>query len=369
MNAKNLSTWLVAGIAGLALIGCGNGSGGDNTTTGGTGADGPKVSDTGGNGNVTATVDAQGSTFILPFLSKVFDEYKKTTGFQVNYTGGGSSAGIKGVSEGTIPFGASDAAMSDKEMGESKVGKIINVPLVLGTIAIAYNIPGIDSGLKLDGETLAQIFMCKITKWNDPKIAAMNPDLKLPDTAIAVQVRADGSGSTYVLSDFLSNVSPEWKSAMGTNKKLSWNERAQQWQKSDGVANNTKQTPGSITYVELNWVKKSGLNYASIKNAAGKFVAPEPAGATAAASAVKLPEDFRASIVNATGDESYPISSYTFGLIPEDLTANAHGADVIKALTYVVTDGQQFAEGLDYAKLPDDVAANVKKALESVKVK
>lgn len=354
---------LGAAVIGAVAVSCGSGGESSSTTSGPATKDGPKVSDAGGG----ASVDAQGSTFIMPFLSKAFDEYKTQSGFQVNYTGGGSSAGIKGVTEGTIPFGASDAPMNDDELASSKAGKILNIPLVLGTIAIAYNVPGIDQGLKLDGDTLAQIFMTKISKWNDPKIAAMNPGVKLPDMGITLQVRADGSGSTYVLSDYLSVVSPEWKTSMGVNKKLKWSEKAQQWPKSDGVANNTKQTPGSITYVELSWVRKSGLSYAAIKNQAGKFVTPDAAGATAAAASVKLPPDFRVSIVNATGDASYPITSYTFGLIPEDLSGNAHGGDIKKAIAYVLTGAQQFAEGLDYAKLPDAVAADAQKALDAVK--
>lgn len=355
---RGFAVW-AALLAALLVVGCGPKSEGTDASTGGSG--GPKVSS--GEGE---SVDAQGSTFVQPFLSKVFAEFKTKTGFQINYTGGGSSAGIQGVVEGGAPFGASDAPMSDEEMSKAK-GKILNIPIVLGAVAIAYNVPGVENGLKLDGAVLAEIFMSKIEKWNDPKIAALNPGLTLPDLPIAVQVRADGSGTTYVLSDFLSQVSEEWKSAMGTSKKLTWGSKAQQWPKSDGVANNTKQTPGSITYVELTWAKKSGLNYAAVKNAAGQFVLPDGAGITAAAAGVPIPDDFRVSIVNAPGETSYPVSSFVFGLVPEDLTGNKFGKQVVEAIQYTVTDGQAFAEELDYAKLPQEVVDKVKAALGGVK--
>lgn len=355
MISKFQTCAIAAGIS-VFVAGCG----GDKTQT-----------DNYGNADRAAkkSITAQGSTFVQPFLTKVFDEYSKRSGFQINYTGGGSSAGIQGVSEGTVPFGASDAPMKDEEISGSKVGKILNLPLVLGVEAIIYNVPGAPNGLKLDGPTIAEIFMTKISKWNDPKIAALNPGVNLPDLAITVHARADGSGSTYVLSDYLSKVSPEWKSTMGTNKTLKWAERVQRWAQSAGVVNNAKQTPGSITYAELSWAKKSGLSYAAVKNLAGKFLLPEPKGATAAAAETKLSEDFRVSIVNAAGTDSYPISSYVFGLIPEDLTANPNGNDIVAAIAYTVTDGQEFAEALDYAKLPETVSQAVQEALKAVRTK
>ena len=259
--------------------------------------------------------------------------------------------------------------MNDEELASSKAGKILNLPLILGGEAIIYNVPGVPNGLKFDGPTLAQIFMAKITKWNDLKITAMNPGINLPNLNITVQARADGSGSTYLLSDYLSNVSPEWQTTMGKSKKLKWSEKVQQWPQSAGVVNNAKQTPGSITYAELSWAKKSGLMYAAIKNKSGAFVLPDAKGVTAAAAATKLPDDFRGSIVNATGADSYPISSYVFGLVPEDLTTQEHGRDIIDAISYVASEAQEFAEGLDYARLPDAVAQAVQTSLKSVKVK
>lgn len=365
MKRNQFAATLIGALAAVSIIGLtGAGCGGDSTPEGDKGGatSGPAPTSS------TGSVDAQGSTFVEAFLTKAFSEYKDKNGFQINYSGTGSSAGIKGVTEGTNPFGASDAPMNDEELAAAKT-KILNIPIVLGSISIVYNVPGVTNPLNLDGPTLANIFMAKVKKWNDPSIAALNAGVKLPDLAITIQARADGSGSTYVLSDYLSSVSPEWKTKMGKNKKLNWPESAQKSPKSAGVANNTKQTPGSISYVELSWAKKSGLAFASIKNAAGKFVAPTAEGVTAAASGIKLPADFRASIVNAPGEASYPISSYVFGLVPEDLTSVEHGADVVKALKYLLSDAQGFAEGLDYAKLPDQVASDAQKALDSVKTK
>ncbi len=358
MNLK--STGITTLLIALSLLG---GCKSDTSADNGGSTDGTKNP---GGMSSSGSIDAQGSTFVQAFLSRAFDEFKKKENFQINYTGGGSSQGIQNVSSGLTLFGASDAPMSDEELSAAK-SKVLNLPIVLGNVAIAYNAPGVPNGLKLDGPVIAEIFMLKIKKWNDPKIAAMNPDVKLPDSLIAVQVRADGSGTTYVFSDFLSAVSPEWNTAMGKSKKLNWPSGVFAWPKSDGVAINTQKTPGSIAYMELSWAKQSNLSYAAVKNAAGKFVLPEPAGATAAAEATvgSMPADFRMSIVNAAGDASYPIASYVFGLIPEDLKSKPQGDNVLKAFEYLVGDAQNFAEELHYAKLPTEVAAKVKAALQS----
>jgi phosphate transport system substrate-binding protein len=315
-----------------------------------------------------ATIVAMGSTFVQPFLSRVFSEYKTKTGFQVNYTGGGSGQGVTSVIDGAA-FGASDAPMSDEEM--QKAGReIVNIPIVLGTVAIVYNVPGLESGLKFDGALLADIFMGKVQNWNDRRIAALNPGVTLPNQRITVQVRADGSGTTFVLSDFLAAVSPDWKDKMGVGKKLTWGPHAQQWPKSDGVASNTKSTPGSISYVELTWAKRTGLSYGAVKNKDGEFVLPNPEGATAAAAALAadMPADFRVSIVNAPGPESYPISSFVFGMMPTDLSQVEHGRAIRDAIIYTITEGQRFAGELDYAPLPTEVADRAKAALEAIKV-
>lgn len=357
---RNSTVFAIAALGLAALIGQGCGS----KDSGSTSLDGPKVSSAGDG----ASVDAQGSTFIQPFLVKAFDEYKKTNNFHVNYTGGGSAAGIKGVSEGVIAFGASDVPMKEEEI--QKAGKkILNLPLIIGAIPIIYNVPGVQNGLKLDGPVLADIFMTKITKWNDAKIVALNPDLKLPDLPIVVQARADGSGTTYVVSDYLSHVSSEWKTKMGVNKTLNWSEKVQKWKGSEGVANNTKSTAGSISYVELSWAQKASLTYAALKNKDGKFVLADSKGATAAADKVPLPADMRVSIVDAPGADSYPISTYSFGLVPEDLTKQKNAADVIKSLKFVVGDAQKFASDLGYAPLPEKVAKSVSDLLDTVKVK
>lgn len=352
---------ICASIAVMGIAGCNGTSEGPKTNENSSGTTGS----TGGN---ATTVNSQGSTFIQPFFSKAFEEFGKTSNFQINYTGGGSSAGIKGVMDGVIPFGASDAPLSDEDI--AKAGKkILNLPVILGSITIVYNIPGVDNGLKLDGPLLADIFMNKVAKWNDPRIAEMNPGVKLPDLAIAVQVRADGSGSTYVLSDYLSNVSPEWSEKMGKSKTIKWGDSCQQWKGSDGVTANTKQTPGSISYTELSWATKSGLQYCAIKNAEGAFVLPDAKSTTAAANGATIPEDFRASIVNAKGAESYPISTFSFVIIPEDLSTTEGSGKVVEALKYVVGDAQAFAEELGYAPLPKELADRVSTALGTVKTK
>ncbi len=359
-HESSLVKWLLASLAISALLG---GCGSPTTTT-----DGPKTGTSSEPAASTGTVTSMGSSFVQPFLSKVFDEYAKKSGFQINYQGGGSGKGISSIFDGTSPFAASDAPMNDEELGKAK-GKILNLPIVLGAVAVIYNVPGVTTPIKLDGETLADIFMVKIKKWNDPKITALNPGLTLPDLDIAVQARADGSGTTYVFSDYLASVSPGWKTKMGVNKKLSWEGSVTQSPQSDGVAKSAKSTEGAIAYIEVTWAKKAGLAVAEIKNSAGKFIAPSSAGATAAAAATKLPDDFRGSIVNAPGEESYPISSFVFGLIPEDLSGNADGQKVVDAFKYIVGEGQEFALELEYAKLPDDVAKKVLAALGSIKVK
>ncbi|HRJ27247.1 MAG TPA: phosphate ABC transporter substrate-binding protein PstS [Fimbriimonadaceae bacterium] len=354
---------LTLGILGLA--GCGPK---DSASTGETGS-GTGAPTTGGK-EMSGSIDARGSTFVMLFLSRAFDEFKKQEGFQINYTGGGSSTGIQDVSEGIALFGASDAPMSDEEQAAAKT-KILNLPLVLGNVAVVYNVPGMESGLMLDPTVLSEIFRLKITQWNDPKIAALNPGKTLPDSKIIVQVRADGSGTTYVFSDFLSKTDPTWKSEMGTSKKLNWPSGVSAWPKSDGVATNAKKTPGSIAYLEVSWAKQSGLSTAMVKNAAGKFVGPEPAGATAAADAMvaQMPADFRQSIVNAPGDASYPIASYVFGLIPEDLATKPQGDKVLKAFEFLIGPAQAYAEELDYAKLPPSVVEKVKAQLAQVATK
>ena len=369
MNRKFVPAILVTSLATLALVvtACNKPSepAEDGSASG-------SASASGAGQKSTAMVDAKGSTFVKPFLDKVFEEHTAKGGLQVNYQGGGSGAGITAFIDGTVPFAASDAPMSDEELkkaAEKGMADVKNVPIVLGSLAIAYNIPNMAEGLQLDGTVLAEIFMGKITKWNDPKIVALNAGKTLPDLAIIPVVRADGSGSTYVLSDYLSAVDATWKSTMGISKQISWPETVQKKPKSDGVTNGVKDTPGAIGYVELGFAKEGGLSYAAIKNAAGKFVLPSAESVTAAAAGAKLPADFRGSIVNASGDGAYPISSYVYAILPNDLSKNANGTAIIDALKYVVGEGQSKAEELNYSKLPESVAKQVTDVLTAVKVK
>ncbi|MBL8087481.1 MAG: phosphate ABC transporter substrate-binding protein PstS [Chthonomonas sp.] len=319
----------------------------------------------------TMAINAKGSSFVKPFMENVLEAYKGKSGTSINYQGGGSGAGISALIDGTVPFACSDAPMSDEEMteAETKLGsKAMNLPIVLGAISIAYNAPGV-TDLKMDGETLAGVFMRSITKWNDPKIAALNPGTTLPDADIRVIVRGDGSGSTYVLSDYLSAVSTEWKEKMGRSKKLNWPQGVTAMQQSDGVTKATKDTPGSITYTEVSYALQSGLGMAMVKNASGEFVKPEGAAVTAAAAGASLPDDFRGSIVNSPGKGAYPISSFVFALLPTDMSKNPSGQAIVDAMNYILTEGQMKAGELHYAPVPESVATKVIEQLKSIKVK
>lgn len=361
MNTKSCALFLTAAGSVAILAGCGSGT--SSSTAGGTTA-----AQTSGGGSV---INAKGSSFVKPFLENVFEDYKKSAGVNVNYQGGGSGAGISALLDGTIPFAASDAPMKDEELakGKEKLGSdVLNFPIVVGGIAVAYNLPDVKD-LKLDAPAVAGIFSRKITKWNDPAIMSLNPGVTLPASDIAVIVRGDDSGSTYVFTDFLSSADSAWNTSLGKGKKINWPNGVTALLKSDGVTKGAKDLPGSITYVETSYAKNAKLGIALIKNKAGNFVAPDGLSMSAAAASAKLPEDFRASIVNGDGAQAYPITSFVFGLVAMDQTKNASGADLVKALRYAVTDGQAKAESLEYAKLPDEVAKKVTAKLDAIKVK
>lgn len=362
MNSKSvflLSTF-VSLFASIALVGC-------DSSAPGTSGD-PKKE--GGSTSTAASVDSKGSSFIKPFLENVFDDYKKSSGFFVNYQGGGSGAGIQALIDGTVPIAFSDAMMNDEELGKAasgKVGKVVQFPVVVGALAIVYNAPDLKTPLNLDAQVISDIFQLKIKKWNDAKIAALNPGVALPDADIVPIVRADSSGSTYVFSDFLSKANVGW--SLGTNKQITWNSEIRQEPKSDGVSKGVADTPASITYVELAYAKKANMQTASIKNSAGKFLMPDAAGVTAAASEGLKADPTGKSIVMAAGEASYPISTFVFALIPENLEANKDGKKIVDALKFVCADGQKQAEQLFYAPLPESVQKSAATALSTIKVK
>ena len=310
-----------------------------------------------------------GATFPYPLYSKWIDEYAKKTGVKINYQSIGSGGGVKQFSEQTVDFGASDAPMSDTELAGAKGGPVLHIPTVIGLVAIAYNLPGVTQPLRLTGPIVADIYQGKITKWSDTRIASVNPGATLPASDIVVVHRSDGSGTTYVFSDYLSSVSPAWKTSPGTGKDLQWPVGLGA-KGNEAVAGQVKQTPGSIGYVELAYVKQNKLSTASIQNAAGQFVAPSAAGATAAAAGAisKFPPntDYRISIVNAAGAEAYPITSFTWLLVYERMADAAKAKKLSDFVKWALTDGEKDAAALDYAPLPPSLVSRLTARADSI---
>jgi phosphate transport system substrate-binding protein len=346
-------------IASLFVVACGGEKSAGNST--------PATTANGG-GSVDLT--GAGATFPAPLYSKWFADYAAATGVKINYQSIGSGGGIRQLSEGTVDFGASDSPMKDDEIAKAK-GPVMHFPTVLGAVAVTYNLPQVTTALNLSGPVLADIFAGRITKWNDPKIAALNAGAKLPATDVLVVHRSDGSGTTFVFTDYLATVSPAWSSGPGRGKEVSW-PVGLGGKGNDGVAGQVKQTPGAIGYVELAYAKQNKLAYASIKNAAGNFVAPSPDGMTAAAAGVaeKLPgnTDYRLSIVNAAGPNAYPISSFTWILVYAQQADSVKGRKLRDFMKWALTDGEKQASALDYAPLPASMATRLVARLDSIKV-
>lgn len=310
-----------------------------------------------------------GATFPAPIYSKWFADYAAKTGVKINYQAIGSGGGIRQLSEGTVDFGASDSPMKDEEIAKAK-GPVLHIPTVLGAVAITYNIPGVTTQLKLTGDVVASIYAGKITKWNDAQISALNAGVKLPATDILVVHRSDGSGTTFVFTDYLSTVSKTWAASPGRGKEVPW-PVGLGGKGNDGVAGQVKQTPGGIGYVELAYAKQNNLPFALIRNAAGKFVAPSPAGMTAAAAAVAaaLPAttDYRLSIVNAAGADAYPITSFTWILVYQNQADAVKSKKLVDFLRWALTEGEAQATALDYAPLPDAMVKQLLTRLDSIK--
>jgi phosphate transport system substrate-binding protein len=313
------------------------------------------------------TLVGAGATFPYPIYSKWFSEYHKLhSDVQVNYQSIGSGGGIRQVTAGTVDFGASDMPMTDKQLSEVKT-KILNIPTVLGADVPAYNIPGVTGEVKFTPEALAGIFLGKISKWNDKAITSANPGVNFPDKDIVVVHRSDGSGTTFIWTDYLSKISPEWKSQVGSDTSVKWPVGLGQ-KGNEGVAGSLRQMAGSIGYVELIYAVQNNIPYGSVRNAAGVFVKASLESVTAAAaSAPKMPADFRVSITNAPGKDAYPISSFTWLLIPAQSKDAAKGKMLADFLNWMVSDGQKMTASLSYAPLPDNVAAKVKEAIKQVK--
>ena len=309
-------------------------------------------------------INGAGATFPYPLYSKWFSEYNKLhSDLKFNYQSIGSGGGVKQITEKTVDFGASDAPLTDAEL--QKAPGVLHVPTVLGAVAIVYN--GAPEGVKLTSESVAEIFLGKLTRWNDPKIAAANPGVKLPDQAITVVHRSDGSGTTAVFTDFLAKVSPDWKSTVGAGKSVKW-PVGLGGKGNEGVTGSVKATPGAIGYVELAYARQNKLSMASLKNADGQFVAPSIESTSAAAANVDMPADYRVSITNAKGKGAYPISAFTYLLIYQDQTDAAKGKAVADFLWWAIHEGQKLAPALDYAPLPAPVVQKVEKTLKTITV-
>jgi phosphate transport system substrate-binding protein len=315
----------------------------------------------------TVLLNAAGATFPFPIYSKWFNIYhNEDPNVQINYQSIGSGGGIRQLLAGTVDFGASDGPMSDEQLAQSKI-KILHFPTVLGADVPSYNIPGLSAELDFTQKALAGIYLGQITKWNDPEIANANPGVKLPSTDIVVIHRSDGSGTTYIWTDFLSKVSEQWKDKIGKGTSVNW-PVGLGGKGNEGVSGLVKQTPGSIGYIELIYAIQNNIPFGKVQNAAGKFLKADLAGVTAAAAgaAKNMPEDFRVSITNAPGPTAYPISSFTWLLIPAQIQ-DAAKRDAIKGfLKWMVTKGQGYNEGLSYAQLPKPVVTKELKAISLI---
>ena len=319
-----------------------------------------------GDGGGKVTLTGAGATFPAPIYSKWFSDYGQAHPVQVNYQSIGSGGGIQQVTAGTVDFGASDAPMTAEEAG--KVPGILQLPTVLGAVTVTYNVPGLTAPLKLSGPALAAIFLGKVTKWNDAAIAADNPGVTLPATNIAVVHRSDGSGTTFVFTDYLAQVSPEWKSSVGNGKSVNW-PTGLGAKGNEGVAGAVKQTAGSIGYVELAYAMQNQLAMASLKNQAGQFVAPSVDATAAAAAGVAdrvTSGDYRVSLVNAPGAATYPISTWTYLLVPPHWQDCGKAQAFVDLVGWALTQGGDAARQLDYAPLPDQVRTGVMQKLGTV---
>lgn len=310
------------------------------------------------------TLNGAGATFPYPIYSKWFDEYHKIKPeLQINYQSIGSGGGIRQITERTVDFGATDGPMTEQQLFKVD-GKILHIPAVLGAVVPAYNLKGVED-LKLSGPVLADIFLGKITKWNDPAIAKLNPETKLPDARITVVHRSDGSGTTYCFVDYLAKVSPEWKKKVGVATAVKW-PLGLGGKGNEGVAGLVKQTPNAIGYVELIYAKQNDIAYAAVLNKAGKSVKASIPSVTAAAAGVKMPKDYRVSITDAAGEKAYPISTFTWLLVYEK-NPGGKGAVLKDFLKWMLKDGQGMASDLGYAPLPDSVKAMIAKTIEVIK--
>ncbi len=313
-------------------------------------------------------LNGAGATFPYPIYSRWFNEYKQQhPSVQINYQPIGSGGGIRQVTEGTVDFGASDVTMTDEQLAQAKV-KVIALPAVLGAVVPVYNVPGVSKNLNISGDVIADIYLGKISKWNDPRIFKDNPGVSLPDKAILPVYRTDGSGTSFIFTDFLSKVSPDFKSKVGAAASVKWPAGIGA-KGNEGVSGMVRQTPGSFGYVELIYARGNNMSYGSVKNKAGKFIQASTDSVTAAAAAAgkNMPADYRISITNADGAESYPISSFTWLLIPTHSSDPAKGKALADFVTWMLDKGESEAASMTYAPLPKPVQDMVRKSIAQIK--
>ena len=344
-----LATMVLWGAALLATAGC------------------SKSSPSGSPATAPITLNAAGSTFVYPMMSKWSSEYQKLNpAVQVNYQSIGSGGGIRQLIARTVQIGATDGPMTDDQLKEAK-SPVIHIPLVMGAVVPTYNLPSLAHALQFTPEALAGIYLGQIKTWNDPAIASANADLKLPATAIVVAHRSDGSGTTYVWVDYLSKVSPEWKTKVGTATSVNWPVGVG-GKGNEGVAGTVQQTPGAIGYVELTYALQNKMPVGHVKNQAGKFVEPTIASVTSAAAGAlaTIPEDLRYSITNSPAETGYPISGTTWAVVYQDMPAGPERTAVVGFLRWVLHDGQKFCAALDYAQLPGELVQRATAKLDLV---
>ncbi len=311
-------------------------------------------------------INGAGATFPYPIYSKWFDVYSTINpDARFNYQSIGSGGGIKQITSGTVDFGASDGPMTDQQLADAP-GRLFHIPMVMGAVVVAYNVPGVEKGLQLTPEVLADIYLGKITKWNDARITSANTGLQIPDMPIIVARRSDGSGTTYIFVDYLCAVSGEWKLKVGKGTSVNW-PVGLGGKGNEGVAGIVRQTPGSLGYIELSYAVKNNLAYASIQNKSGKFIEPSLESTSKAAEGVTIPSDFRVSLVNSANPEAYPISGFTWLLVYKSQADPVKGKALVDFMRWAVHDGQSYTKDLLYAPLPQEVVQMIDKKIEEIK--
>jgi phosphate transport system substrate-binding protein len=360
VSRTQLSIVAVVGALALAVAACGSSSD-DSSSSSSTSAS--KSS------GASATLNGAGSTFAAPIYQQVASDLKGD-GITENYQSVGSGAGVSQFTAGTVDFAGSDPALKDDEVSALKKGQPIEAPIALGAITMSYNLPDVKSGLRLDGKTIADIYLGKVKTWNDPEIAQQNSGLKLPSTNITVVHRSDSSGTTKGFTDFLSRYSPEWKSGPGVDKDIKW-PTGTGGKGNEGVAAAVKQTEGAIGYVEQAYALQNGFTYADVKNKAGQYIAPTLDSTSAAGDGIDVPSDLRINVIDSPNPKAYPITSQTFAITYDDPCkagmSKDKAAGLKKFLTYLVGDGQSTIQKLSYAKIPADLQSKVRSAIDGMK--